>query len=187
MSGKHAEDREKERERIRILPISIGNAARLCDITRQASHSWARWATCTCTPWKPAPRGKRFLPAGRITTTPSRLLQQPRQGREVLAQAEPYQKWHGYAYIYREREEDSIPPRRTNRDWRSIVRRSFPPLFGNSGLFTCVYRQSHSSSSSSFVLLSPPTTFSYHISPQIFEIILTLIETILNLCLKKRK
>lgn len=32
-----------------------------------------------------------------------------------------------------------------------------------------------------------PTTFSYHISPQIFEIILTLIETILNLCLKKRK
>lgn len=50
-----------------------------------------------------------------------------------------------------------------------------------------MYRQSHSSSSSSFVLLSPPTTFSYHISLQIFEIILTLIETILNPCLKEKK
>lgn len=55
--------------------------------------------TCTCssTPWKHL--SERSLPAGRLATDPSERSLDPRQGREVLAQPEPYQKWHSYASL----------------------------------------------------------------------------------------
>lgn len=97
-------------------------------------------------------RRKRFLPAGRITTTP-RVPPSSSQGRVERSLPRRNRIKSGMAmHPYpRERERtrgeeeqrDSIPleERTKFQDWRSIVRGSFLSLlFGNSGLFTCVYR-----------------------------------------------
>lgn len=53
---------------------------------------------CTCTPWKRL-QSERSLPAGLSQRPPELYLGfDPRQGREIPGQAEPYQKWHSYAF-----------------------------------------------------------------------------------------
>lgn len=84
----------------RLLPISIetSGGTRVYAISRWrvgARIREPRW-TCTCTPWKHLKR--KVSASWSLATTLELLRADLKQGREVLAQAEPYQKWYSYAF-----------------------------------------------------------------------------------------